>query len=174
MPPERRTSFRSLPLKAQYRSLSTTILFCPGCRIEISLCFIGWKQVLHLDQCKCFVAVRNVSVSSTERHLAEGHRQTVRASGVQCGSGALRSTLGEACVLQDNYQQLSRRTPVPRVVRWNSATVLPGSGLEQLSGHVRLCLPSAKGIRRSQGSTAPDLLCDVSKQQVAWFGSEAT
>jgi hypothetical protein len=25
---------------------------------------IGWQQVLHLDECKCFVAVRNVTVSA--------------------------------------------------------------------------------------------------------------
>src|SRR5262249_8225823 len=41
MSPECRTSFRSLPLKAQNLSLSTTISSCPGRRIEISLLCIG-------------------------------------------------------------------------------------------------------------------------------------
>ena len=35
-----------------------------------------------------------------------------------------------------------------------------GSHLEQLSGHVRLYLLSAKGTRRNSDSGVPDLLCD--------------
>jgi MFS family permease len=48
MPPERRISFRSLPLNAQNLSLSTTISSCPGCRVEISLLASGGIRFLVL------------------------------------------------------------------------------------------------------------------------------
>ena len=38
----------------------------------------------------------------------------------------------------------------------------------------RLCSLPAKGARRNRDSAVPDLLCDVSKQQLAVFKERAT
>ena len=89
--------------------LSTTISSCSGCRVEISSLASGGIRFPRVDECKCFVAVRNVSVSLTELHLAEHHRQPDCASGLERGSGALRSTLRIGLVTNANLKGQNKK-----------------------------------------------------------------
>jgi hypothetical protein len=70
---------------------------------------VGRDQVPRLDEFKCFVAVRNVSISLTELHLAKHHRQTGRASGLQRGSGASCSTLRIGLVTNANLKVQNKK-----------------------------------------------------------------